>query len=124
MAVGGACIDAEGRDEQIALDAQVRGREAECPAARVAGHNRPFDLGGPPEELRRALDVSRAQEIGDRARGHAFGERDDARLEAELLEKREIAAAAAAEAEVGPGDDGLGPDRPQNRIHELLRSQP
>src|SRR4051812_48743967 len=50
MPVGGARVDPVGGNEQARLGAEVRGREAERAAARVAGDDRPRELRRPSEQ--------------------------------------------------------------------------
>ncbi len=48
------------RHEQVRLDSEVRRREAERAAARIAGDHDPLDLGRTSEQRRGAVDVVRS----------------------------------------------------------------
>src|SRR5207253_8407113 len=56
MTVGRAGVDAVAGDDDVGRRPQVRGREAERPAARVARDDEASDLGRPAEHPRGALD--------------------------------------------------------------------
>ncbi len=60
------------------------------------------------------------QKLTDLGGGDALEQRHRARVEAELLEQGEVAAALAPEAEVRSCDDDLGADPPQAALRELL----
>ena len=67
---GRAGVDPVLRHEELRADVEVRRREAERAAARVACDDDAFDLDRPPEQLRRALDVA----LAPRARGSGVDE--------------------------------------------------
>ena len=62
-----AGVDAEARDEQRRLRAEVRGREAERAAAGLARDDRALDLDRAAEQRRRAAHVAGGDEPPDRA---------------------------------------------------------
>src|SRR5439155_17360191 len=58
-------VDAESRNEQVRVHAEIRGREAERPAPRISGHDVPLDLDGPPQQPRGGSDVAVVDELPD-----------------------------------------------------------
>ena len=107
--------------EQRAVDAQVRGREAERSAAGVARDDRALDLDRPAEQRRGRADVARAHELPDPRRRNPLDERHDPRAQAQTLEQLEVAAPGVPEAERLARDHELRPDRLEIRARELLR---
>src|SRR3954469_1653169 len=118
---GGARVDAVRRHDEARIQGQVRGREAERAAARVARDDEAVDLRGPPQERGGALQLARPDEPPDGRRGDAFHQRDVARVEAELAQDAQVAVAAVAEAEALARDDDLGADRAEYPFGEVLR---
>ena len=105
VTVRGARVDAVARDEQARLRPQVRGREAERAAARVACDDRSDHLGRPPEQPCRPVDLAGAEQVADPGRRDALDERHGARVEAE-------AARAARGRPPGRGRSGSSRPRP------------
>src|SRR5262249_12691744 len=119
-----ARVDPVLRDEQLRPDVEVRGREAERPAARVAGDDDALDLDRTAEQPCGGPDVAVSHELPDPGRRDICEQWNGPRREAEALEQRKIAPARAPEAEVLASDDRLGTDRTQELVGELLRLEP
>src|SRR2546425_8363199 len=92
-------VDAVCGHDQARVDRQVRRREAERPAPRVAGDDDALDLGGPAEQRGRPLHLAAADKPADTRRGDALDERHWPHLEAEAAQQLEVSAPSVAEAE-------------------------
>src|SRR5512133_2794084 len=109
---------------QLRPDVEVRGREAERPAAGVAGDDDPLDFDWTAERGCSRLDVAGTHKLPDSARGDVLEQRDGTRIEAEALEGREVALTGTPEPEIRARDDDLSADRPEELVCELLRLEP
>src|SRR3954471_7241757 len=118
-----ARVDPELGHEQLRVEAEVRGREAERATPCIARHDRAVELGGGPAPSRRPIDLAAAEQVADPRRRDALGERHRANIESSPLELREVTHATATEAEVRAGDDDLRSERPQHRLDELLGAE-
>ncbi len=113
-------VDAVRRDEQLRVDGEVRRREAERAAARVAGDHGPLHLGRTPEQRGGRRQVAREQPLPDLRGRDALDGGNGPGPETQPSEQVEVAAASPAEPEVGAREDDLGADRPQDALRELL----
>src|SRR6266542_73194 len=66
--VGARHVDAVCWQGAVEAERDVRGREAEVPAAAVAGHDRPAQRERPPKQPPHALDIAGSQCLADGAR--------------------------------------------------------
>ena len=120
----GARVDPVRGHQQARRRLDVRGREAEARAARVARHDHALHLRRAPEQARGGRDLPRVQQLPDVRRGDALHERHRPHVEAELPQQVEIARTRPAEAEPRPRHHDLRPDRLEHTRDEVLRLPP
>ena len=116
-----AGVDAVRRHEKLLRNVEVRGRKPKLAAASVPAHDDPFDLGRPPEQLRRSLRLAGVHELAHPARGGVLDEGHSTHVEPEPREQVQVALAASSETERFPRSDRLRSDPPQHPLGELLR---
>ena len=120
---GRARVHAVRRDEEIPGNVEVRGREPELAAPRVAADHDSLDLRRPAEQRGRRLELTGVQELPHPARRDALDERHPPHVEAQPREEVEIALAASPEAEGLSCGDRLRSDPAKHLLGELLRRE-
>src|SRR3546814_21057 len=132
-----ACVDAVGRQQDVARDRDVGGREAELAAALVAVGDDASHLVGTTEHGPSAGQVALGQRVAYGGRGRlltvgrrvAVGvdESEAVDLEAELgthgAEELDVASALVAEVEVLPHDHDLGAEAPDEDLPDEVLSE-
>ena len=103
------------------LDAEIRGREAERPAALVSDDDDPVDLGRPAEDPGRACDVSLVQQLADPVDdAPSTGGTRTTEKPMLLEERRGRLAAGARSGSRRPATTTSAPIAPQHALGELL----